>query len=570
MDILSELHGRAKALTARLGADTVDAELAPRIVELDDAELMAVLSDASALGKAVERLRVLATGAVARRSKREEGQGGLAQKRGHRTTVALVQDLQGSSRTEAVKQVRVAEAMLDGVLAGSADGSFPPSGGAGEDAGREEVPEGAVASSRLVPWHEPVDRGLLEGRVSATQADAIRRGLGEPPARHGEGDTEGMATAAECEAEAIEVWRLAAEQLVAEARSCTVEDLAAAARYLRDELDPKGAEERYLRRHEARAFRMWNDGDGVTHGRFTFDDEGAAWMRSMIDAALRPRRGGPRFVDSEEAERAKKLVDDPRTNDQLAYDLLIDLVKAGTTATVEQVFSTRLAGVRLVRIVPSGAGEGGESDGGVGHVEDGGAPVPVAAIDQAICQSGTVAVTVDEAGNPLDVGRDQRLFTPRQRIALAIRDGGCLWPGCDRPASSCESHHIDPWSQGGRTDVDRGALVCRFPHMNLRHHGWRIRRAGKGGFLLHPPDGSPPTVLRSRSPLRWHRAIPDDATAALARRPAARSRRRGHPMTTSSARSPGSRARLATVEADAHGEALGGETRDGPVADLRW
>ncbi|MFS2279738.1 hypothetical protein V2S04_02810 [Microbacterium sp. OR21] len=53
--------------------------------------------------------------------------------------------------------------------------------------------------------------------------------------------------------------------------------------------------------------------------------------------------------------------------------------------------------------------------------------VPGAMVDQHICDSGAVPVRVDACGNPLDVGREQRLFTPRQRIALALGDGGCRW-----------------------------------------------------------------------------------------------------------------------------------------------
>jgi hypothetical protein len=200
-------------------------------------------------------------------------------------------------------------------------------------------------------------------------------------------------------------------------------------------------------------------------------------------------------------------------------------MKAGTTATAEQVFGTRLAGVRVVRVAdPDPVRDASGRSVGVGHLEDGGAPVPAAAIEQAICQSGTVTVTVDGSGNPLDVGRDQRLFTPRQRIALALRDGGCLWPGCDRPASYSEAHHIDPWNEGGRTDVDRGILVCRFHHMNLHHHGWRIRREGTRELTLHPPVGGTPTALRSRSPLRWlwprtpHGADPLGACTVTGRR----------------------------------------------------
>src|SRR5690606_11411752 len=87
-------------------------------------------------------------------------------------------------------------------------------------------------------------------------------------------------------------------------------------------------------------------------------------------------------------------------------------------------------------------------------------------------------------------------------IALAIRDGGCRWRGCDRPASYGEAHHIDEWhADRGRTDIDRGILLCRHHHMQLHHGGWRITGEGKGEFLLHPPGGEPAIPLRARAAL---------------------------------------------------------------------
>ncbi len=41
-------------------------------------------------------------------------------------------------------------------------------------------------------------------------------------------------------------------------------------------------------------------------------------------------------------------------------------------------------------------------------------------------------------GQPVDVGRERRLFTGAPRTAIEIRDGGCAWPGCARPASWCQ------------------------------------------------------------------------------------------------------------------------------------
>ncbi len=57
---------------------------------------------------------------------------------------------------------------------------------------------------------------------------------------------------------------------------------------------------------------------------------------------------GARFVDPTEKSAAEDLVADTRTNDQLAYDLLMDLVRAGVLADPASVFGTRQAGLRLV------------------------------------------------------------------------------------------------------------------------------------------------------------------------------------------------------------------------------
>ena len=268
-----------------------------------------------------------------------------------------------------------------------------------------------------------------------------------------------------------------------------------AARTIRDLLDPDGAEARFLARYERRAFRTWLDQDGVRRASIAFDDEGGAYLDTIFAAALRPRRGGPRFVDPDERAHAADLAADPRTNDQLAYDLLIDLIRAGTLADPQTVFGTRQAGLRLVQTVTTTGAFG------PAHTEDGLTVLPGSVAERRLCEAGSVAVTIDSCGNPLDVGREHRLFTPRQRIALALRDGGCRWTGCDRPASYCEAHHIDPYSQGGRTDIDRGILLCRFHHMQLHHGHWRITRHSTDHFILHDPDRKP---VRPAPPTRPH------------------------------------------------------------------
>lgn len=457
----------------------------------------------------MEKVRIVATGVASSRSTREHGHSGLAQSNGHRTPIELVQHLTGMSRAGAAKQVRLGESILAAVEVHATDIEKPDGpDGVGADGSLVLVPGNTDADAHPgAPWHACLGSALLAGRITSDQHDAILRGLGEPPT-YGDDGSAIDGDAAKTRTDAEEAWAAAAEQLLEEAAHRSVEELARAARSIRDRLDPVGAEERFSARFEARSFRLRNGDDGTTRGFFTFDDEGAAWIRTIIDSALRPRRGGPRFIDPDEKMRADALADDPRTNDQLAYDLLLDVLRAGALADAETVFGTRQAGVRVVTVADP---DGRPAKQAVAHLEEDGSTLPAWLAGQRACDSGSRACTLDRDGNPLDLGREQRLFSPKQKVALAIRDGGCRWPGCDRPSSYCEAHHIDEWkADRGRTDIDRGILLCRFHHMQLHQGGWRITREGRGDFILHAAGGRDPITMPPRLALHyaWRDAAP--------------------------------------------------------------
>jgi hypothetical protein len=88
---------------------------------------------------------------------------------------------------------------------------------------------------------------------------------------------------------------------------------------------------------------------------------------------------------------------------------------------------------------------------------------------------------------PLEVGRATRVVSPAQRSALAARDGGCVFPGCSRPLAWCEAHHVRHWLDGGPTDLDNLALVCRAHHRAIHDGGWRLIRGPDGRFSATPP-----------------------------------------------------------------------------------
>jgi hypothetical protein len=98
------------------------------------------------------------------------------------------------------------------------------------------------------------------------------------------------------------------------------------------------------------------------------------------------------------------------------------------------------------------------------------------------CQAGIIPVVLGAKGEVLDLGRTRRLFSPAQRKAMALRDRGCTADGCSIPAAWCEAHHHrQPWSQGGRTDLADGKLLCPFHHHRAHDPGW---------ITSHHPNGS--------------------------------------------------------------------------------
>ncbi len=90
------------------------------------------------------------------------------------------------------------------------------------------------------------------------------------------------------------------------------------------------------------------------------------------------------------------------------------------------------------------------------------------------CDAEIIPCFLDRNGNLIDLGRAQRLFTGPARLALELRDRGCAWPGCDRPLSWCEAHHVLGWHRGGGTDQSNGVLLCGFHHREIERGDWQV------------------------------------------------------------------------------------------------
>jgi hypothetical protein len=94
---------------------------------------------------------------------------------------------------------------------------------------------------------------------------------------------------------------------------------------------------------------------------------------------------------------------------------------------------------------------------------------------------GSLVELAEREGRILSVGRKRRTIPPALRRALAARDRGCRFPGCDS-TRFVDGHHIHHWAQGGDTSLGNLLCLCRRHHRLVHERGYTIR--------LHP-DGEP-------------------------------------------------------------------------------
>ncbi len=328
-----------------------------------------------------------------------------------------------------------------------------------------------------LPPESPLGVAVGTGSLGLDAADAILAGVGDAAPNEAVG------------------------ALITEAGALSVEQLAARAREVRADLDECGIADRERQLRERRFLRVSPAGDGMTRLFGLLDPESAAIVVAAYDGATSPRRGGPRFVDPGASARAEDLALDERTTEQLALDAFVELVRLGTEADSD-VLPARRPAVRVLVTERDLARRAG-----AGHLDGQTVPISIDTVERHICEAGIVPVMFDTDGQAVNVGLEQRRFTPRQRVALVARDGGCRFMNCERPPSWCEAHHIVPWSEGGRTELRDGILLCKHHHLMLHDNGWRVERTG-ANYALIPPRSIDP----NRTP------IPAPSKSSIARR----------------------------------------------------
>jgi len=97
-------------------------------------------------------------------------------------------------------------------------------------------------------------------------------------------------------------------------------------------------------------------------------------------------------------------------------------------------------------------------------------------------------VVVDAKSVVIDLGTARR-FTGLARDAVRFTAIECFWPGCEVPATRCETDHLHDHAKGGRTNSDNGVPGCG-RHNRWKQKGYRVWRDSGGDIHIQRPDGT--------------------------------------------------------------------------------
>src|SRR6266850_5334595 len=244
--------------------------------------------------------------------------------------------------------------------------------------------------------------------------------------------------------------------------------------HARHAADPKGYAAEEVNLVENRSLRISTTDDGTVFLDCILDPAGGAAVRTALEPL---------------AKRSGK--DDNRTYDRRMADALIDLsMHALDNGLVPQNASQRThlqVTTSLETLLALDGAPAAEMEFSL--------PISSKTVERLACDCSITRILLGSDSMVIDVGRARRVISGPQRKALNARDKGCVWPGCDRPASWTSGHHLVHWIHGGGTDLPKLVLLCYRHHWMVHEGGWQIAR-GEGRRMITIP----PTVTFGPSP----------------------------------------------------------------------
>ncbi len=114
-------------------------------------------------------------------------------------------------------------------------------------------------------------------------------------------------------------------------------------------------------------------------------------------------------------------------------------------------------------------------------------PISASSVERLACDASITRIVLGSDSMVIDVGRAKRTISGAARKALNVRDRGCTWPGCERPASWTSGHHLKHWIHGGDNQPPNLTLLCYRHHWMVHEGKWQIVRGDDGRMLTIPP-----------------------------------------------------------------------------------
>jgi len=253
------------------------------------------------------------------------------------------------------------------------------------------------------------------------------------------------------------------EHLLAEAKEVSVGRFWHLCQQARHAADAEGMAREQAEAVEQRALRLSQQQDGTVTLSGVLDPVGGAALR----AALEPL-----------AQKSGK--EDERGRERRLADALVEL----SHHAMDQATPRQRPHLNITATLGTLCLQPGSAAAELDH----GMPVSEVTVNRIACDC-AITRHVFESGSVLvDLGREKRVVSPKLRKTLESRDKHCRWPGCTRPASWCEAHHVVSWVRGGATNQSNLLLLCNRHHMQVHEGRWQLFVYPDGGIkVLRPP-----------------------------------------------------------------------------------
>ncbi|MDM7853314.1 HNH endonuclease signature motif containing protein [Cellulomonas alba] len=422
-------------------------------VSLSDDELVRILTEVESLARFVDAAGVRLAAEVAHRSRRELGGERLSARRGCRNGAELVQRATGVSGASAGRRIRLGLATRAdvGLAGGEIPARFPA---VAESLAAGDL--GVEAAQAIVTTLEPTLGVADPSHAAAAEADLVAAATEtwtDEPEHRADGAIGGAAPP------------------VIDADTVRVQ-----AKVWAEYLDPDGSapderdeERRFMALHRPRR--------GLVPVTGLLLPQVAAMLRTYADAWTSPRTEpvpdptrAPGDCVPDDAADGDGAPAETRSRAQVMHDVLATALNvAARVVDAPSVAGNAPTLVVVARESDLVSGEGAAQT-------DDGTALSITAARHVGCAGAVQRVGIDAAGRIVGLWSSERCFTGAQRRAIALRDGGCVIPGCHVSAAWCEVHHVVPHADDpDGTTTDNGTLLCWHHHRTLETSGWAIR-----------------------------------------------------------------------------------------------